>query len=110
MTHETETGDYKEWVPHFSAGDRSGISSSIRDSFNINLGEKLKSWLMAVAFVSAIAGNLIFGVLYLQAERKLTTQEDLNKYAFDFFKQNDWIKMQTDVEVTKQLIAAKCSK
>jgi len=105
MMHETETGSW--------AGNRSesGAIHDERDfSFNINVGEKLKSWLMAIAFVSAIAGNLIFGVLYLQAERKLTTTEDLKRYDFDFFKQNDWVHLQTDVEVTKQLVAAKCSK
>ncbi len=104
MTHKTETG---EWPERFINADN---GSSVSSSLHIKLGENLKSWLMAVAFVSAIAGNLIFGVLYLQAERKLTTTEDLRRYDFDFFKQNDWVHLQTDVEVTKQLVATKCSK
>lgn len=36
MTHETETGNYREWVPHFSASDKAGNSASFRNSFNIN--------------------------------------------------------------------------
>lgn len=104
MIQETEHG---RW------GNNSG-GGAIHDerdfSVKINFGEKLKSWLMAIAFVAAIAGNLLFGVLYLQAERKLTTTEDLKKYEFEYFKQTEWVDMKTNVEVTKQLIAAKCSK
>lgn len=65
-----------------------------------------KDWLLGLFMaISIIEG----AALFFEIRHKDVT-EDLKRYDFEYFKQNDWVHMQTDVEVTKQLIAAKCSK
>ena len=80
--------------------------SSVSSSFKVTLGENLKSWLMAIAFVSAISGNLIFGVLYLQAERKLTTTEDLKRYELTDFQTTHFNPLEAQVKSDHDLIQA----
>jgi len=113
------TPKQNQWTKNpFIAADN---GSSVSSSFNINIGEKLKSWLMAIAFVTSIAGNGYLA-LQLSREQKQNTDEiatalrkdavaiDIASNNFAFFKANDWVNLKVEVETTKQLIAAKCSK
>jgi len=109
----------QEWSENpFIAADN---GSSVSSSFNINIGEKLKSWLMAIAFVTSIAGNGYLALMLHSSEQK-NAQEiatalrkdavaiDLSSNNFTFFKQNDWVNLKAEVEAMKLFNAAHCSK
>lgn len=73
---------------------------------SITFSGSIKDWVAAVSIVV----NVALGMALLSEYRAKAVAEDLRRDDFTFFKQNDWVHAKTDIEVTKALVAAKCSK
>lgn len=78
---------------------------------------ELREWLLLLILCGLIISNLVFALRLSDSNQRLEgvyrsymVEQDLNKYNLDFFKQNDWVNLKTDLEVTKQLIALRCGK
>lgn len=87
-------------------------ASSPSANASIAFTENTRQWFIAVVVSLSIAVNIVVGVLLFQAYRDLRQTEDLKRYDLDFFKQNDWAHLQTQVEVNERLLIllGKCPK
>lgn len=79
---------------------------------SVSLTENTRQWFIAVAVSLSIAVNVVVTVLLIQTYRHKEQAEDLKRYDLDFFKQNDWTNLRTQVEVNERLltIMGKCPK
>lgn len=72
--------------------------------------ENTKQWFVAVLMALSITVNVVLAVLLSTDYRAKTVAEDLKRYELDSFKSGAFADVKTQLEVTKELIAAKCGK
>jgi hypothetical protein len=102
-------------ITHDQSDNRIYRHGSPSSSSSVEFTENTRQWFISVAVSLSIAVNILTGVLLYDAykhmgdritdeiKRKEQT-EDLRRYDMDFFKQNDWASLKTQVEVHERLI------
>ena len=67
---------------------------------HFEMSEKFATYALCVL----LAANLIATVVLYEAYQADRQEQDLKRYDLDFFKQNDWQHLQTQVDVNTRMI------
>lgn len=72
----------------------------------VTISGSIKDWVAAVSVVV----NVVLGMALFMEYRAQAQAKDLADYNLTFHINHEFAELKSDVEVTKQLVAAKCSK
>jgi hypothetical protein len=79
-------------------------SSSANNSFAFH--ENTKQWFQASLMAASLVINIVLSIVIVNSNSRLLQEEDLKRYDLDFFKQNDWATLKTQVDTQEKMIQA----